>query len=446
MAGASGELALLADAFVPAAAPPSDWADDERAGVVVRAARWTPDGLARLAAHLDTRGAAALAALPDNRLLAAWAGAVAAFRDPDSPERRRLDPALARLCRLSPAGLAAGLEAVLGGVSDESAGRVLQAAHALPAPPRSPVLVILASNLPALAVQPLLPALALRRPVILKSPTAEPLFAPAFAAALAAREPALGEAVAALTWPGGDAAREAPLLAAAGRVVAYGEQPTLDDLARRALGRLLGYGPKTSLAVVSAGGDLRVVAAGLARDVALFDQRGCLSVAAVYAGDTAGDAESLAAALAAELADLAAAWPPGPPDLAAAAAVRQLREEAALRGLLRWEAAPHAAHAANTGLAAGTVVVDPDPTFRPTPGLRTVRVHPLPDLARLPDLLAPWRGRLQGAALAGEEARALEPALRDLGLSRFARPGELQSPDAAWHNGGIDPLAALAER
>jgi hypothetical protein len=30
-----------------------------------------------------------------------------------------------------------------------------------------------------------------------------------------------------------------------------------------------------------------------------------------------------------------------------------------------------------------------------------------------------------------------------LGLSRFAAPGELQSPDATWLNGGIDPLAAL---
>jgi hypothetical protein len=92
------------------------------------------------------------------------------------------------------------------------------------------------------------------------------------------------------------------------------------------------------------------------------------------------------------------------------------------------------------------VVVEPDPAFRPTPGLRAVRVHPLPDLDRLPEILAPWRDRLQGAALAGDAAWVLAPALRRLGLSRFASPGDLQSPDAAWHNGGVDPLAALAER
>ena len=428
---------VLADAFAPAPVGPRKWARVERAGLAYRSARWTPDALGRLVAYLATAGAETLAALGADRLLAAWAGAVAAFRDPESPERRGLDPALARTCRLSPAGLAAGLEAVLGGVAREPADRVLAAARALPAPPRTPVLVILAANLPALAVQPLLPALALRRPVVLKSPSAEPLFAPAFAAALARHEPALGEAVAAVTWPGGATDLEAPLLAAAGRVVAYGEQATLDDLERRAPGKLLGYGPKTSLAIVGGDADLHPTAAGIARDVALFDQRGCLSVAAVY---TAGDAEALAARLATELAKLATAWPPGPLDLAAAAAVRQLREEAALRGLLHWEAAPHA------GLAGGTVVLEPDPGFRPTPGLRTVRVHPLADLARLPKILGAWQGRLQGAALAGEAAEALEPALRRLGLCRFAPPGELQTPDAAWHNGGVDPLAALAER
>jgi hypothetical protein len=72
-----------------------------------------------------------------------------------------------------------------------------------------------------------------------------------------------------------------------------------------------------------------------------------------------------------------------------------------------------------------------------------VRVHPLARLAALPELLEPWRGRLQGAALAGEAAGGLAPQLEALGVSRCVPPGELQSPDALWHNGGIHPLAAL---
>lgn len=366
--------------------------------------------------------------IPSEDLLAAWGATVEAFLDPGSPERRALDPDLARTTRLSPAGLAAALEAVLGGVRTGPAGALLAEAEAVPPEARGggPVLAILASNLPALAVQPLWPALALRRPILLKSPSAEPLFVPAFLDALVRREPRLAGAVAAAAWPGGDARVEAPLLDGAATVIAYGDEPALADLRRRAPGKVVEYGPKTSLAVVEEGG-----IEGLARDVALFDQRGCLSVAAVY---TTRDAEELAARLEGELAELARQWPPGPADPAALAAVQQARLEAEMRGL----------RAARLPVPAGTVLVEPAPAFRPSPGLRTVRVHPLPDLGRLPGILEPWRGRLQGAALAGEDAWRLAPALAALGISRCARPGELQSPDVTWHNGGIHPLRALS--
>jgi hypothetical protein len=389
---------------------------------------WTPIALTELMDRLRA-GGAALRALPAEDLLAAWAETVEAFLDPASPERRDLDPALARACRLSPEGLAAGLEAVLGGVRREPAAELFVRAAGKTAP-EDPVVVVLASNLPALAVQPLLPALALRRPVLLKSPSAEPLFASAFLDALARREPRLGPALAAATWSGGDALLEAPVLAAAGIVLAYGDAPALADLERRAPGKVIGYGPKTSLAVVGEGIDLADVAKGLARDIALFDQRGCLSVVAVY---TAGDAESLAVALEEALAEIARRWPPGPADPAVQAGVQQLRLEAEMRGL----------RPARLPLSAGTVLLDPDPAFRPSPGLRTVRIHPFPELSRLPGLLTPWAGRLQGAALAGEDAWKIAAEMEGLGISRCAAPGELQSPDARWHNGGIDPLEAL---
>lgn len=423
---------MLRDAFLPAplaqSFEPLFRPAERGAGARYASARWNPEALALLVSSLR-EGADALREIPGDDLLAAWGDTVARFLRSGSLERRALDPALARLCRLSRPGLDAGLEAVLGGVRREAAAAVFQRA---PAPSDAgPVLVVLAGNLPALAVQPLLPALALRRPVLLKSPSAEPLFAPAFLQALARREPRLAGAVAAATWPGGEAELEAPVLAGVDTVIAYGEQEALDSLESRAPGRVVGYGPKTSLAVLGEDADLQEIVFGLARDVALFDQRGCLSIAAVY---TVGDAAALAGRLGEALSDLARRWPAGPPTRPEIAAVQHVRLEAEMRGL-RQE---------TLSLQAGTVIVDPDPAFRPSPGLRTVRVHPLSDLSRLPDRLAPWRGRLQGAALAGKDAWALEPRLRELGLSRFAPPGELQSPDASWHNGGIDPLQALS--
>lgn len=390
-------------------------------------AAWTPGALGRLVETLAA-GGPALGALSDARLLAAWSAAV-------SEVGLAVEAVLPALCRLSPAGTRAGLGRVLGGVSGEPARRLVAEAARRGGGARGggPVLVVLASNLPGLAVQPLLALLALRRPVLVKSPSAEPLFAPAFVAALAEREPALAGALAAVTWQGGDRALEAPVLAGVERVIAYGESESLEDLERRAPGKLVGYGPKTSLAAIAQEAVSADVAAGLAEDVALFDQRGCLSVAAVY---TDADPRQVGKLLAEALGARCGRWPPGPPAADELAAVQQVRLEAELRGLscLR----------VGEDVAAGTVIVEERTDFRPSPGLRTVRVHRLPELAALPHLLLLWRGRLQGAALAGDAAWALAGALEELGVSRCAAPGELQSPDALWHNGGVHPLEVLA--
>ncbi len=400
----------------------------ERHGVFYTSARWTPDAVERLVAQLADRGRDALDALPADALRSVWDDTVREFLDPRSDASIALRPTLARFSGLSPAGLDAALAAVLGGVRG-AAARSLFSASARRSP-EGLVAVFLAGNLPALAVQPLLAALAVRRPVLLKSPSSEPLFAPAFVRALHRRSPELVDAVAAICWRGGDVAIERPVLAAADTVAAYGDRATLDSLAARAAGRCLEYGPRASVAVVGADRVDEPTAAGLAADIALLDQRGCLSVQAIY---TDGDGRRLADLTANALSDRARRWPPGPPDPVAASGVHQLRADARMRGL----------YAPSLDLLAGTVVVEPLPRFEPSPGMRTVRIHPLPSLAAVVEALAPASGRLQGAALAGSAAWELEPRLQELGLSRCAPPGALQSPDALWHNGGVHPIVAF---
>ena len=293
--------------------------------------------------------------------------------------------------------------------------------------------VVLAGNLPGLAVQSLLPALLLGRPLLLKSASAEPWFAPALVAALVAREPALADAYAAVAFSGDDAEALAACFENVDPLLAYGGATAVASLAGRFGTRLVAHGPKASIAFVGAGVDPLGTARGLARDIALFDQRGCLSVQAVY---TDCDPEELAVALAWALALESARLPHGPIDPAIAAAVQQLRAEEELRNGRRQDPL--------MDLAAGTVLVERETFFRPVPGLRTVRVHGVGNLTDVLPALAPWKGRLQGAALAGPSALALSETLALLGLSRLARPGELQSADASWANGGIDPLAVFA--
>ncbi len=399
-----------------------------RGAIAWQAATWTPDALGQLAAQLAR--STILEELPPHHLLEVWSATIEEFLDRATPTREALDAPLAALCGLSPAGLAAGLTAVLGGVRRESARRLFHDAQKLPDRGSGLIVVILASNIPALALQPLLPALALRRPVLLKSASAEPLFAPAFVTALCRREPRLRPALAAVTWPGGERSLEERVLAAAAKVVAYGGGEAMRDLDARAGGKLVAYGPRISLAAVAAGSATPTVADGLARDIALFDQRGCLSVQAIVTDD---DPIALARAVGEALGRRAELWPMGEVDPRLAAAVRQIRDEAQMRALF----------VAELELGKGTVVVEDEPVLRPSPGLRTVRIYPLDDLRQLPEVLRPWRGRLQGVALAGEGARSLEPALRDLGVSRFCPPGELQYPGATWCNSGISPLGSL---
>lgn len=367
------------------------------------------------------------------RRLEAWCATVEIFRDRASAERQALEAPLLAATGLSAAGLDAGLEAILGGVREPAARRVFDAARERRAP-AEPVLVVLAGNLPALVVQPLLPIVALGRPAILKPASSEPVFTPAFLSVLARLDPSLGDLLSVASWRGGDEAVEAEVLARVGTVLAYGDEAATTSLARRAPGRTVAYGPKTSVGIVTAdAGDLTAVAAGLARDVALFDQRGCLSVTTVFVEEAV--AVPLAVALARALEESAVRWPLGHLEPATRAAIHGLRSTADLADWFRPE----------LPVTAGTVVVLPTgQPFEPGPGGRTVRVQPVASVEAALGGLDPWRGKLQGAALAGARAWALAPALEALGLSRLAAAGELQAVDDTWFNGGVSPLDVLA--
>ncbi|MDE2689013.1 MAG: hypothetical protein OXI49_00710 [Acidobacteriota bacterium] len=370
--------------------------------------------------------APSLRAIPDDVLLAAWNDTLDAFLDANSPERRDLDPGLLQSTGLSPAGLNHGLKSIGEGMLEDAAAAELQRPHRQRDDGFS--LVVLPAEPPGLIIQSLLPALAARAPALFKSSRAEPHFAPAFLAALGRRLPRLHDAYAAVTWTGGDEAVETPLHASARLVVAYGEEATIDTLQSAATGRLIAFGPRLSLGWVGPGADPEQAARGMALDIATFDQRGCLSVHAVFAEpDTA---PTFAAALAEALRELALQLCPGRSNAADRAGVRLAREDADLRGL-DWH---------GDALDAGTVIVDPGPRISPSPGLRTVRIHAIESVPPLDD----WSGRLQGIAVAGHLPVTIRRAFEQAGVSRFAPAGRLQATDVTWRNGGIDLAAEFA--
>ena len=294
--------------------------------------------------------------------------------------------------------------------------------------PDGPALVahVLASNVPALA----LPAVALGclagAAMLVKSGRHDDLSAPAFARALAAEDPDLAATVVPAYWAGGDVAREDAVLGRADVVVATGSDSTLAALVPRLGARLVAHGPRSSIAVVDDAAD----ADALALDVALHDQRGCLSPHVVH---VLGAARRFAARLAAALDVLAARMPLGAASVGERATIRLHAADA--------EWAPRAAVLAGPG---GTVIYDEERPGHPGPGRRTIHVHPVdgPSVA--------WAdvagGTIECVGVSGIDVQPFVDALRDLGVARVCPVGRMQRPPLSWPRGQLPPLGVLLGR
>ena len=107
------------------------------------------------------------------------------------------------------------------------------------------------------------------------------------------------------------------------------------------------------------------------------------------------------------------------------------------------------------------VVLEADPTPRPAPLGRFLRLHPVDSDTALARALRPFHGHLSNAAVAGFVAEDPEPdadrqtstsiseatirrRLVDAGLSRITRPGRLQTPPVDWPRDGFPLFTPLA--
>ena len=149
--------------------------------------------------------------------------------------------------------------------------------------------------------------------------------------------------------------------------------------------------------------------------------------------------------VAAALQELVQRLPPGVPTTAERLALRRFRDEAEWQGFAGQGTVLFALDGENDG----TVVIEPDPIFAPSPLGRSLRVLPVDDLTALADLLAPVRGMLEGAGIAAPRPHwsALAEWLTARGVHRVAPLGELQRPPLDWRQGGRPRLADwVAER
>jgi acyl-CoA reductase-like NAD-dependent aldehyde dehydrogenase len=199
-----------------------------------------------------------------------------------------------------------------------------------------------------------------------------------------------------------------------GEIHVYGRDETIADMRKLARPgvRLRGHGSGMGVAWISAGADVDVAARGLADDVVVFDQRGCLSPRiALVLGDE-GRASALADALHAELERLDVTVPRGavPAEERAAAGRYVATMTYACRALVGSE---HAIGIAPPGA----------PLVLPPP-YRTVHVAACSSLEEAAKLLAPLaKGVVTIGSDDAESARALAPS-----WARIAALGMMQRP------------------
>lgn len=305
----------------------------------------------------------------------------------------------------------------------------------------SPQLVgaILAGNVPPPSLQALMAGLLVRSPVFLKASRRAPWFPAILVASLQAHVPELGACVECGVWEG-EATQTTILLRSAEAVLAYGNDSTIRQLKAQCPlhTRLLGHGHRVSVAYLAResllDNSLALMGQALARDIALYDQQGCLSPHVIVVEESG---EVSVPALCEHLAsvampEVARRWPLGQLSLGQASAQVQFKGVVSFTGEL-WDG------------EGGAVCLTEAEHFEPSCLGRVVLVKAVSGLPDALRYLEPIRHHLQGVALEADEVRwqSLALGLGAFGASRICRPGQLQAPSAAWTGDGSPVLRDL---
>jgi hypothetical protein len=304
------------------------------------------------------------------------------------------------------------------------------------------VLHIIATNTPLLAWSSVARALLVEAASIVRIPPATDdvaLWTRLFVTRLCDADPDVADLIELDSWPSADTSTTEQRCRDADAVLVYGSDETVASV--RALTpphRLfLGYGNRLSFGLVLAGSNLEAAAAGCALDIAIFDQRGCLSPQILFVEGDQSAAERFSGLLEHRLHDRRDLFPGR-----GAVEAAEIREAIAMA---RMEAGVSVA--ADRELAYTVIGHRGEPVGIPSaPGL----VHVMPTsgwdgvrstLARLG-----LAGKLQGASLSApneEERCKVMNRLAEFGVSTVCSPGELQIPSFGWRENGYHALGSL---
>lgn len=388
--------------------------------------------------------------------------------DPDSPFRQRALAEGPAATGFSRATLERGLDRFFGSITEESLrSLVVQDVgdpHRLERPlsqedptgrPRwamavGPELLVHVTGgvLPNPPITSLILGLLARSAQFMKCATGTSLLPRLFVHSLREVAPRLASTIEIAEWPGGTEPLETALWAQADCVTVTGSDATLEALRRRIPPRvrLVTYGHRVSIGYVTremlGKRTLPEVVRAAARDVADWDQLGCLSPHAFYV-ETGGRfaPDHFAERLAEALAEIETAEPRGslPPERAAEIATRRSVYEiraANLNDTQIWS---------SPDSTAWTVVYEADPDFRVPCGHRFVHVKPVGSVQDALKGLESVRGQVSTVGLSAPGPRQMElvTTFARWGITRVCPLGQMQTPPLAWRHDGRPSLGDL---
>jgi hypothetical protein len=235
-----------------------------------------------------------------------------------------------------------------------------------------------------------------------------------------------------MRWSGGDVDWEAKIFPRAQRIVAFGDDETIADIRGRAPQGVdvVAYGSAYSVGFVLAASDVSAVAEAAARDVAMFDQRGCLSPQTIYVEGDDSRAILFGHALARALASVGHELPRASAGMTERAAIGEFVRRLHVRAL------PSSSHALGTVLAGPAskgypeFVVGIEPFSSPVcAGFgRLVVVKPCAGLEQAASAVSTLGARLDSVGTGGAPAARLTQRFLDAGALRVCLLGEMQRP------------------
>jgi len=302
--------------------------------------------------------------------------------------------------------------------------------------------LVLAGNVPGVAVTAVIRALVVRSGVLCKLPASEPWLVGLFARALNDTEPALAATIAATWWPTdtpGPVAHE--WTKRSNQVVVYGGAEAARAIRHQTpvTVSLLEYGPRTG-AVIMGPHVTDDELSGLARDTCAYGQAGCVSPRLVYVlgdrGTSPADAvvERLGRALSATAGEQVAFLTDA--EAVAVRAARARCQFGEVEGL----------RASGPDDLSWTILYHPVAGARSEALPRVLWVYALPAVAELRRFRGVLEGRLQALGLAGlspEDRLAAEQLAVEFGISRVTRLGAMAWPPPDWRHDGRHQLLPL---